>query len=140
MIIKKTFKSMKVVKFLVIASIFGFIYSCKKSEGRGGGAVIKGVVKEQRVNNFGTVIAEYPLMNERVYIIYGENSNFHDDDERTSFDGSFEFRYLLKGKYRVFTYGECKSCASGDSVIIRNVEITSKKQVIDLDTIIVRNY
>jgi hypothetical protein len=125
--------------FFTISLLFLFA-SCKKSEGKGGGAVIKGFVKEQRLNNFGTVIAEYPLMNERVYIIYGENSNFQDDDVRTSYDGSFEFRYLLKGKYRVFTYGECKSCPSGDSVIIRTVEITSKKQIVDLDTIFVRNY
>jgi hypothetical protein len=125
----------KLVGILSIAIIIPYLQSCKKVEGEGGGATIKGTLYEQRKNGFGTVIAEYPAMDERVYIIYGGENTFPDDDVRASYDGSFEFRYLLKGKYKIFVYSDCSTCPSGSEALIKEIEITDKKQVIDLDTL-----
>lgn len=125
----------KIFGIIALSISLPFIQGCKKVEGEGGGATIKGLLYEQRKNGFGTVIAEYPAMDERVYIIYGGENTFPDDDIRASYDGNFEFRYLLKGKYKVFFYSECNTCPSGQEAIIKEVEITDKKQIIDLDTL-----
>lgn len=114
------------------------IISCKKVPGQGGSSKIKGVVIEQLYNSLGNVIAEYPAPDQNVYIIYGDQSTFYDDDISTSYDGTFEFRYLQKGKYSVFVYEDCSNCLSGKKVKITEVEITEKNQVIDLDTIYIK--
>lgn len=114
------------------------IISCKKVPGQGGSSKIKGVVIEQLYNSLGNVIAEYPAPDQNVYIIYGDQSTFYDDDISTSYDGTFEFRFLQKGKYSVFVYEDCSNCLSGKKVKIAEVEITEKNQVIDLDTIYIK--
>lgn len=59
----------------------------------------------------------------------------YDEFVRTSFDGSFEFRYLRPGSYRVFVYS--KDVSGSVSVpptfeVMQTVEITDKKQIIEL--------
>lgn len=122
---------------LFISLIFFLVLfgSCSKYEGEGGGATIKGVVIEQKYNTLGNIIAEYPVGEQDVFIIYGNESNFFDDDTKTSFDGSFEFRYLKKGNYKVFVYEDCATCPSGKKEIVIPVEITKNNQVVNLDTI-----
>jgi hypothetical protein len=73
-----------------------------------------------------------------VYIIYGNESTFYDDDIKTSYDGSFEFRYLKKGNYTVFVYEDCSTCPSGVKEVKIPVEITKNNQIVDLDTINVK--
>jgi hypothetical protein len=111
------------------------ISSCSKYEGEGGSSTIKGVVREQRFNSLGNLISEYPIADQDVYIIYGNESNFYDDDIKTSFDGSFEFRYLKKGNYKIFVYEDCNTCPSGVKEVLIPVEITENNQIVDLDTI-----
>ncbi|MFM7667100.1 MAG: hypothetical protein ACKO7D_02810 [Bacteroidota bacterium] len=111
------------------------ISSCSKYEGEGGSSTIKGLVREQRFNSLGNLISEYLIADQDVFIIYGNESNFYDDDIKTSYDGSFEFRYLKKGNYKIFVYEDCNTCPSGVKEVLIPVEITENNQIIDLDTI-----
>ncbi len=127
------------MKKLIISTIFFLLlFSCSKYEGQGGAATIKGVVIEQKYNSLGNVIASYPIPDHDVYIIYGAENTFYDDDIKTSFDGSFEFRYLRKGTYKIFVYEDCNSCPSGQKEVLKELEITDKNQVLTLDTIYVK--
>jgi hypothetical protein len=122
---------------LFLVSVFAilFLNSCSKYEGEGGSATIKGVIREQKYNTLGNIIAEYPIADQDVYIIYGNGNTFYDDDIKTSYDGSFEFRYLKKGSYKIFVYEDCLTCPSGKKEIIVPVEITKNNEVVTLDTI-----
>ena len=83
------------------------LLSCVKTEGVGGGGHIKGTVFAKKYNGLGTLISSYNRVDERVYIIYGDDEfQAIDDDTRTSYDGSFEFKYLKKGTYKLFTYSK----------------------------------
>jgi len=118
--------------FLAIALLFT---SCKKEEGVGGSATIKGKVHVTEYNNSGVATGrDYYGSDFDVYIIYGEGSNMYDDFVRTSFDGSFEFRYLRPGSYRIFVYSKnvAPSATEPVSEVMQTVEITDKKQIIEL--------
>jgi hypothetical protein len=115
--------------------LLSFSNSCKKVEGPGGGAVIKGIVQEQKYNALGNIIAEYPAANQSVYLIYGTTDQFYDDDIKTSYDGSFVFNYLQKGTYTLFVYEDDINQPSGKNVVKQTFEITEKSEVKDLGTI-----
>lgn len=127
------------VAFLVIVFLGT---SCKKYAGPGGKATISGIIRGNKYDGANNLLASYPKAKYDVYIIYdneGEETNIPNDDVETSYDGSFSFNFLQKGNYRIFTYSECPSCASGDTVIIHSVEITAKDETIDLGTINIRD-
>lgn len=109
--------------------------SCKKVEGSGGGATIKGIIQEQKYNALGNIIAEYPGSDVDVYLIYGTADQFYDEDVKTSYDGSFVFNYLQKGTYTVFVYEDDATQPSGKNVVKQTFQITEKDQVVDLGTI-----
>ena len=127
---------MKNIFLLVIIGIV--ITSCTKVEGQGGSASIEGFVYEYKLNILGDTISRYSAADQDVYIIYGNEDTFYDDNIKTSYDGSFKFPYLQKGKYTVFVYEDCATCLSGKKEILHTIEITKKNQVIDLDTIDIR--
>lgn len=128
---------MKNIFLLVIIGLV--ISSCTKEEGEGGSGSIKGFVYEYKINAFSLdTTARYAAADQDVYIIYGNEDTFYDDNIKTSYDGSFKFPYLQKGKYTIFVYEECATCLSGKKEILRTIEITKKNQVIDLDTIDIR--
>ena len=130
-------EKMKNIFLLVIIGLV--ITSCTKEEGQGGSASIKGFVYEYKINAFSLdTTARYAAADQDVYIIYGNEDTFYDDNIKTSYDGSFVFPYLQKGKYTVFVYEDCDTCLSGKKEILRTIEITKKNQVIDLDTIDIR--
>jgi len=127
------------MKSILIFSVILVVFSaCSKYEGQGGAATIKGVVIEQRYNSLGNVIASYPAPDQDVFIIYGADNSFYDDDVKTSYDGSYEFRYMRKGTYRIFTYEDCNTCPSGKKEVIKEVEITEKNQELLMDTIYIK--
>jgi len=101
-------------------------------------ASITGVVHAKVRDGFGTVVAEYDIPKEDVYIIYGGKNTFYDDDIETSYDGSFRFDNLETGTYQIFVYEKClvsEGCADGKRAVITTVEITENNQVVDLGTI-----
>lgn len=112
--------------------------SCRKVEGPGGSVTIKGVVIER--NHVGTSVFEYPAVDQDVYLIYGSENTFYDDDVKTSFDGSFEFRYLQKGDYQVFSYQDNPTVASGTDAVLLELNASSNNEVVVLDTIYIDKY
>jgi len=129
---------MKGVFTFILVSLSLFINSsCKKVEGQGGTSTIKGVVIEQKYIG-SNIIAEYPAADQDVYIIYGADDTFYDDDIKTSYDGSFEFKYLNNGIYKLFVYEDSSTDPSGKAVKMVEVEITSKKSTIEVDTIYIK--
>lgn len=121
----------------VIILVFLFL-GCSKAPGLGGKATIKGKLTgrfytDTELTMFAGLSA---LGDENVYIVYGNDHTFYDDDISTSYDGSFEFNYLRPGKYVVFMYENCYPCSSLQKEKLFEVEITDKKQVVDLGEII----
>lgn len=119
--------------------IFSFSF-CSKVEGPGGTITIKGKVIER--DHVGlTSIFEYPAVDQDVYIIYGNQNSFYDDDVKTSYDGSFEFRYLQKGDYQIFVYSEVDPAdqtpddPSSIKEVLEVVSVTENNEVYDMGTI-----
>ncbi|HAA01306.1 MAG TPA: hypothetical protein DEP18_04930 [Flavobacteriales bacterium] len=120
---------------LILLSIL--FTSCKKEEGVGGMATIKGKIWMKEYTG-GVLIDQYFAPDHDVFIIYGEGNTYYDDKISTSYDGSYEFRYLRPGRYKIFTY--TKHEITGNlSPEIRSVEISGKKDVIVLDDITVKD-
>jgi hypothetical protein len=121
--------------------------ACKKEPGEGGKSEVRGRVYEQRFND-GTCQAigdAYPLMDARVFIMYGDH-DFYDDDVRTGPDGLFVFSWLRKGDYRIYAFGECDAgcddgaCPNGQTAVYASASPDGKEGVTDVGTIIVKNY
>lgn len=120
------------------------VSSCQKIEGPGGAATIQGKLVVQEYDSGGNLIKTYDAADMDVYIIYGNNPDetyFH-DDIATSYDGTFKFRFLEPGNYRIFfyedlTFAELTANPNGPNkkVIIKDVTIEKKKEVVDLETI-----
>ena len=81
---------MKLLFSLVLTGLVltGFS-SCKKVEGPGGAATIKGKLLKEKTIAGQTYY--YDAADEDVYLIYGNEDSFYDDDIKTSYDGTFEF-------------------------------------------------
>lgn len=128
---------MKLFSVLVLSLtlLFG---SCTKSEGIGGKSVITGKITVTNIDN-GVSEDTYSAQEHDVYIIYGDGSVYN-DDFKTSLDGTFQFEYLNKGSYQIFTYGDCDDCPKGqDSLILVPIEL-EKNEIKDVGTIEVYNY
>lgn len=112
---------------------------CKKEAGEGGNSEIRGVVYRK---DAGRADSSF-FADHRVYIVYGD-ADFHHDDVRTDGQGKFVFRWLRKGKYRIYAFSECLSiqpgCAGGLVEISRSVEITERKQTVQVPSITAINY
>ena len=122
-----------------IALLSLVLFSCSKTEGVGGNGTIKGRVSVANINVLGTVTDTYDAQEEDVYIIYVDNT--HDDDVKTSHDGTFEFKYLNTGNYEIYVYSECLTCPNGqDSLIKINTSIQNRSDIIDIGTITIANY
>lgn len=95
-------KNIKLISFLVVAF---FLSSCLTDEGPGGKSVIEGKVYKvfhlNDVYNFKT--DTFPAAKEDVYIVYG-NEPVYGDKMETGYDGTFRFRFLTPGTYKVYAY------------------------------------
>lgn len=122
--------------FLVLLLTLFFV-GCLKEPGIGGKAKIKGKLIGKFYSDTPlTALAGFGVLSdERVYLIYGNEKTQYDDDVRTTYDGTFEFKYLRPGKYVVFMYENCYPCASLQKEKLFEVEITGKDQVVDLGEI-----
>ncbi len=114
---------------------------CNKEPGEGGRAEIQGIVYERRYNDATNlpIGAAYPLADYRVAIVYGDG-DYADDDTRTGPDGKFHFPWLRKGDYRIYVISECNTYVNCTEGIYVDVEISGRKDVVEMDTIQVRNY
>lgn len=134
---------------IVFAFLFPFLLlnnSCKKAAGTGGRASIKGKiwVRQYKSIDFSTpLFAQYEGTNQTVHIIYGDNLG-EDNHATTDYNGSFEFQYLRKGNYKVYVYSADSAVCSTQGAnalyvpqkeIVQDVNITDRKQILDLGTI-----
>lgn len=129
--------------FLLSVILFAIISSCKKEPGSGGAASIKGNIHEMDCGATfqsnacqGIVGADLD-----VYIIYGDEISYG-DRVRTDYEGDFEFKYLRKGKYKVYVYSYDSTYLDNlaytpQIAITKEVEISEKKQVVDIGQITV---
>ena len=118
--------------FLFLLASTTLFFSCKKIEGEGGRSSIIG--KVYMSDKTGSNQGEYFIPNYRVYIIYGDENDIYNDDMRTNFDGSFEFKHLREGNYRVFAYSQVYSEPSGLKPVFKSVEL-GKNTTVDVGTI-----
>jgi hypothetical protein len=132
---------MKKLKLIPLIAFFLIMISaCTKNEGIGGSSTIKGKITETIYNSSGNATASYPAQDFDVFIIYGTENTFYNDDIKTSYDGSFEFKYLEKGNYTVFVYEDCITCPSGKKEILVSTKIESNGVTKDLGKIEVKKY
>ncbi len=126
-------------KIALMILILAISNACKKSAGEGGQASIQGKIWVEDWNTSFTIKnGEYAGADEDVYIIYGNNLSYG-DKIKSSYNGEFEFKYLRTGKYKVYVYSKDKTLtsASGDTVMVKEIEITSKKQRLSLDQFVI---
>ena len=114
--------------FFAISMLY---YSCKKGPGQGGRASIKGKIYSVNYNAIMTVPQDSGYLGaQKVFIIFGDETAVGDNQD-TNPDGSCEFTYLRKGKYKIYTYSKTLPNHL-DSAVIQQVEITSNKQMLEL--------
>lgn len=126
----------KIFFFILICSFF---VSCKKEPGEGGFASIQGKLYVRNYDaSFTIVTSEYYLPGENVYIIYGNGTEIG-SSVKTSYDGSFKFNYLRKGKYKIFAIGKDSSQPnlSIPKEALIEITITEKKQKIVLEDLVI---
>lgn len=131
-------KTPSYIKFLLVISSIFCLDSCSKTEGEGGTSSIKGRVYAKYYNKqLTTLHAEKYAPEEDVYIIYGDEVTFG-DNQNTNFDGYYEFKFLRPGKYKIYSYSRDTAGASIGAMnqnapnvaIIQEIEITKRGQVI----------
>jgi hypothetical protein len=115
------------IKLLLVFLLPAFsLLSCKKEEGEGGTSTIRGKVI---VHNFDAGYQEpqpreiYPAADEKVYIIYGADGTTYNDDFNTSYDGSYEFKFLQKGTYKIFVYSKDSTGANTPPFVVSDRKI-----------------
>jgi hypothetical protein len=116
------------------------LYSCKKDAGEGGTSSIYGKVKVRDYDPTFTILQDvYYAQDQKVFIIYGDDKGI-DDDVRTSYDGTYEFKYLRPGTYHIFVYSKDSTLQSlADIAIIKTVEITKNHQDVEVPEIVILN-
>lgn len=125
----------------ILFLVFTILNSCKKIEGQGGSSKIVGKVYFQDRNLNGDLVGDkYPAQDEDVYIIYGPDGTLHNDDYKSSYDGSYHFEFLTNGTYKIFAYQECPSCDKVDDPVIKTITIDSKKSTVVAPDIVLDNY
>ena len=131
-------KTKRTIFLLALASIFIFA-SCEKEAGEGGNSSIFGKVYVKDYNlTFDQLIGEYYGPDEEVYIIYGDDLSYS-ERIRTSYDGTYEFKYLRPGRYKIYAYSDTLKSISPSGKIekIKEVEITDKNQDVEVEDIVI---
>jgi hypothetical protein len=125
--------------------IFLSLFSCKKEAGVGGTSSIKGKVYANYYDKYFYTLAKSSYAGDiDVYIIYGNNSTYG-SRQKTSYDGTYEFKYLENGAYKIYAYsrdstGKYKNAANQYApkvAIVESVEITKRNQTINVPDIVV---
>jgi hypothetical protein len=129
------------IKIAISLVLIVFVLGCKKQEGIGGDASIHGKVYYKHYNStFTTLISENYLPDTYVYIIYGNNVNYG-QRIKTNYNGEFEFKYLYKGNYKIYTYSlDSVAMVNGllpitDTSVVVDFTIDKRKDKLDLGTL-----
>lgn len=132
-------KYLKMKKRAFIAIIFLSlvnIYSCKKEPGEGGNATVYGRVWVRDYNpTFSALLDSYWAQNEDVFIIYG-NEKGVSDRVRTSYNGSYQFKFLRPGKYTIFAYSKDSTLQTlAEIPIIKTITIGNNDNEVEVPQI-----
>jgi hypothetical protein len=132
----KTNNYLRAVAIGLIALLYG---ACQKPAGPGGKATIKGRVYTTDFDNTQRyMISQGYAAGQRVYICYGNSASIG-NDVRTGTDGSFEFKFLTKGHYKIFVNSlDTTEKFKGNNTeipIVKEVTITQPKQTVDIGVI-----
>ncbi len=128
----------KSLRLLLILSVL-IVSSCEKDPGEGGMASISGKVYVQEYNGNCTELRDqYYGIDEDVFIIAGDDPSYF-DRVKTGPDGTFWFRYLRKGKYKVYALSENCDVPGQLEAVIKEMEITDRKQkMVTQDIVVIR--
>ncbi len=124
---------------LLLPLLILFFAGCKKEAGEGGNSSITGKVWVLNYNSeFTHINSRYYGPDEEVYIIYGDD-DVYSDSFKTSYDGTYRFKYLRKGKYKLFCYSKdtTQTVPGGLIAVVKEVEITSNNQEVVVDDLII---
>jgi hypothetical protein len=117
------------IGILCIVAAFVLV-SCSKEAGEGGTSSIRGKVHARYYNDlFTSYLGEGYDPDEDVYIVYGDDATYS-DHLKTNYDGSYEFKYLRKGTYRIFAYSKDStfSIPAGKYAVIQEITIDKNNQ------------
>jgi len=123
--------------FAVLVTVI-VLLSCNKEPGTGGNSTIYGKVLVRNYNSTFTLLKEiYPGQDETVYLIYGDDRSYSDHIKST-YDGSWEFKYLRPGNYHVYCYSKDSSLQTNALIpIIRDVTIKKHHQEVEVPTMVI---
>jgi hypothetical protein len=127
-----------VLKLGLLALVLG---ACAKPAGPGGRATVTGKVYAYDWDNTQNyMISQGYSSGEKVYIIYGDGSSIG-NNVTTSVDGSFEFRYLNKGHYKVFvnSLDTSRKIKGNDTErpVIKEFDINSATETVTLEDFVI---
>ncbi len=128
------------ISLLILLLIPLLMNSCKKEPGSGGKSTIYGKVLVKEYNSTFTVLDEiYYGPGIWVYIVYGDDRDYGDRIQ-TSYDGTWEFKYLRPGTYHVYAFSKDSTLQTNAQIpVMRDVEVPSKKQDIEVPDLVIFN-
>jgi hypothetical protein len=126
---------------IMMVALILFVSACKKPAGPGGKATIKGKVYAYDYDNTQNyLISKGYSAGTKVYIVYGDDKVIGGNVTTTT-DGSFEFKYLNKGKYKVFVNSVDTSYkVKGNDTevpVIKEVNISDAKKSVTLEDFVI---
>ena len=124
------------MKKIIILFIAFSLFSCSKEEGYGGLATITGKVYGKDFNSSGYLVGEGYIGDVSVYISKsGETAYF--DKVDSAYDGSFTFKFLYKGTYDIWVYGDCDTCAWDQTFTKKTITISSSKETVTTEDLVI---
>jgi hypothetical protein len=124
--------------FLLLTPLL--MLSCKKEPGSGGKSTIYGKVLVKEYNtSFTDLLETYYGPGIWVYIIYGDDRDYGDRIQ-TGYDGTWEFKYMRPGSYKVYALSKDSTMqTNADVPVMLNVEVPDKKQDIEVPDLVIFN-
>lgn len=122
---------------LFLLFITAGLFACKKGAGDGGTSTLRGKVYGVDYNaDFSMRLDSGYVPNEDVFIIYGDHKTY-DDKTNTNYDGTYEFKYLRKGNYTVYSYSKDTASAAsfGTEAVLKTLEITDNRSTLEVSDI-----
>ena len=133
------------LKILALLIIIGtgaslLLPSCGKEPGPGGKATIYGKVFVKDYNDEFTILREsYYGPDIWVYLVYGDDRDYGDRIQ-TSYDGTYEFKYLYPGSYHIYVYSKDSTLQTNAPVpVIKDIEIPKKTESMEIPDLVIFN-
>lgn len=108
--------------------------SCKKTEGKGGKYSIEGKIFAKYYDNDLTVYTGSGYAADvDVFLVYGDEPGYGEKSV-TGYDGSYSFKYLRKGKYKLYVYSKDTLGQSPtlDVPVVKEIDLSGDVELEDL--------